>query len=266
MPYAKKKTFSRRRTAVKRRRPFKKTYRKKKAPIVSCKVMKLGQQMFPDRYFVHMRNIWTAAFTGTTGATNAMAILGNGLHLPLAPVTSGAASLTFNTAIAVMGLNLLLGAGGVSTNYIYNSYRVHGHKITLQIQNTSAAAADSGTLIIIPTTDYTSFGNITGGFYVGTMAELPYAKHWKIAGTTMNRGVTVSHFMSTRKMYGLKYKSSIEDGQYDGVYGTNPSQLWAFVVVWLPDTGSTTSLNVYGQSVYTCEFFDRSSPASGSGG
>jgi hypothetical protein len=257
-----------RRPARRRRHRARRSRRTRKSSIfnpISTKFIKSIDQLFPDRLVTRLRNNSSIGFTSAAGATWGWGFLGNGLHVPLSAGYTGANPLAFSVATAVVGLGAILGTGGVNSATPYNSYRILSSQVILKVQNTNTSAGTSGELNLFPSTDYNALGNVNT-WQISVQAEYPYNKKVHIGGTTMNRGVTLRNSCSTAKMYGLKYKSSLEDPAYDGYYGANPTNGWGWIISWFPDTTSNSPIFINVDIIYTIEFFDRNLMTTGSGG
>jgi len=225
-------------------------------------------QLFPDRMCAKLRNRFPIVWTGAAGAANGFAAGGNFLHNPISsgPI-SGANPFAVGSAVSIYGLPNMLSTGGTFNSVgPYFQYRVISSAIKFQLENTSAAAADAAVLTLLPVTlgAFNQLGNVNSQTYLN-LAEMPYAKMWNLAGTTMNKGVRGQHAMSTARQFALKYKSSLEDDQYVGSYGTNPTQQWLWVFGWFPQTSNNTTATMVVTQEYWIEFYNRNLLPTGGG-
>lgn len=221
-------------------------------------------QLFPDRFCVKLRNETAIAFTGAAGATNAFTILGNGLNSAQTNgFAAGANAMSVGTGVNITGLGNILSSDVINgSTGPYNQYRIHSSKMMWSVQNTSAANADSGCLIVVPLAinQWTHTSNVNA-MVMENLSEYPYAKTQHIAGLTTNKGVRGSAAMSTARMYALKYKANLEDVVFTGTSGTNPSSLWYWNFIWFPDSSANTPINIMMKIEYWVEFFNRNSLA-----
>jgi len=219
-------------------------------------------QIFPDRITTKLRTVvsYTLGSAGP-GGNSACGILGNALHSPVAAATNTSGFLTFTTANTISGLGALIGPGQASSGVLsstapYSAYRIIASSISLQIQNVSSATNDACDVILFP--QYLSlFGveNVTSQTILG-LCEKPGAKNVQISGQTFNRGVTMRHYMSTARQFGLKYKWMVEGSEYSGGINSNPLNAWAWGIYMIPASASYgVFLNVIATVEYTIEFF-----------
>jgi len=232
------------------------------------KINKGVYQAFPDKMCVSLKNDVTLNWVGTTGAINAFMIDGNNLHnSSSASILSGANPLSVGTAVSIYGLGNLLSQGPNSAG-IYNGYRVISSKITSQTINTTSATTDGSLLIVLPMTRNaaTTLGNINT-FNQNTLLELPFAVNNQISGATINNGVKLSTATSTAKMFGLEYRSTLEDPLYAGFFGAavNTVAIWDWVIMWFPQTAQTTTGTTQLSIEYYVEFFSRNDLVTASG-
>jgi len=223
--------------------------------------------MFPDLLRITLKDDFVINWTGTAGATNGFQSLANGLHLPISsgPI-SGANPIAVGTANSIYGLGNLLtntGAAYASTGpYIY--YRILCTKIIAVTNNTSSLPSDAAELIILPVSANFGFGNVNT-WNANTFGEMPYSKRSFISGTTINQGVRMEHCITTQKIAGVRYRSTMDGTEYQAQQGTNPSFLWSWVFGWFPVTAGTTSATTAVRVLYEIEFFNRTSLPSTNG-
>jgi len=197
--------------------------------VLCSKIGRSVYQSFPDKMCVSLKNDISLTWTGTTGAINAYIIDANNLHnSAAAAVISGANGLTTGSSTNIYGLGNLLSTGANSAG-IYNQYRIISSKIRVQTQNSTSATTDSALLITLPLTraSATALGNVNT-FNQNILIEYPFAKFSNVSGQTMNNGLIHETAMSTAKIYGLEYRSSLEDPAYSGAFGTAlaGAQVW----------------------------------------
>lgn len=230
--------------------------------ITTVKLLKGVEQMFPDRMFVKLRdeiNITWSISSGT--AIQAFAILGNGLHLSISGTPdSGANPVTVGTGSGIYGLGNLLGGNSTfNSTGPYNQYRIHSTGIYCEHQMSGGSSTTSSSyLAIVPMTTQSmaDLGNVNT-FNVLTFAEMPYSKTMNLAGLTTNKGIRWRQSMSTAKMFGLKYRASLENAEYSGEYGANPTNTWAWVFVNYVGESASIPSNTLIKIEYWIEFYDR---------
>jgi len=92
------------------------------------------------------------------------------------------------------------------------------------------------------------------------MCEQNYAKQCTVAGIMNNKATIMTHKMTTRQMFGLKYASQIESGQFDNGQGSGNQcdDKWFFYVAVFPSLASNTPVGLVANLEYDIEFFNRS--------
>lgn len=219
-------------------------------------------QFFPDRFYTKMKQ--SQSFNGgVAGGSNlAFGYGGNWIHNSYTGLVTGTVPfslLNFTTNIAMAGLNLMI--GDPSTNKgIYSQYRIHASKMSIKFNNPTNEPFYA---TLIPQNmgsvgSSNPFGNVSTWSPL-TWNEYPYSKT-KLISATQNAGTMIKSFMSTAKMYGLKYKSTIESGDYDGGFNFNPpdDSKWAWLLFISADTvGDLYRVEFETEIEYTVEFFGR---------
>jgi hypothetical protein len=224
---------------------------------VYTKFVKSIQQLFPDRLRCKLRNFYNQTFACAGGAIYSAGIMANNLHVPISAPTTAGATLPFASSTSIVGLGAILGASGPAQAAPYWQYRIHGSYIKCMIQS-SVNGTSPGIFVLFPTTDYASLPAVNT-FNVTIQQEYPYSRIAHVGGYTLNRGVIVSNSMTTARIFGLKYKSSIEDPSYAGQSGTavSANNTWAWVYSFFPDTGNNSAITIDIEVIYDIEFFDR---------
>lgn len=216
------------------------------------------EQVFPDILRVKIKNDITLAWTGAAGATNAFVITGNGLHNSISGgILSGAFPLATGAPSAIYSIPQITA--------IYNGYRIRCTRLMTQTQNTSAAVNDSSQLVMFPCTQSFIAGlpNINA-LALNTVREYPFTNVAFISGQTINSGVSTERCMHIKKIFGQRYDSTMEDSSYSGALGSNPPNVWYWVMVWFPTTNNNTTGATQIRVEYEIEWFSRNVLTTGS--
>lgn len=230
---------------------------------VVCKSIKHLGMVFPDRLCTKMKFSQQLTLTGTTN--KAFGVGGNFLHDANTLIITGAnpfSNAIFNQNLEIQGINLLIGDPNSNVG-IYNTYRVNSSSCDLRI----SAYATSAHPQVAPcyVACYPATGESLGATSLGDVntwnvlqfREYPLAKVVQVS-EGMDNGVRLRNKQTTAKMFGLKYKSSLEDSNYYAQYGSNPEYLWMWVIAVLPDTTADTyTVEILHTTEYEIEFFDR---------
>jgi len=239
------------RTSYRRKRPSyrrkrRPTYRRKKTsrvivsrrsrPTTSVIPKRMGGQFFADS--LHTKCHFIADMQFTTGVSGSVfTFKGNSLYLS-GPQTDWTGAFATNVP---SGLFYLLSASSGASGAVapYNFFRIRGSSISVSISPGSTMTIPVA-IDIIPSV-FASFGASTTRTQY---SEQPHAKT-KILTFANSRGsgVRMKHYMSTSRMFNLKYKSQIEDNAYTGDNDSDPTRLWYWHVLAHSVDGSGTQLD-----------------------
>lgn len=161
------------------------------------------------------------------------------------------------------GIRYLLASGSTTSatpsSGPYNKYLVLGSKITIRI-TTEGNTNHSTQWVLFPFSEEVS--GKTWNLNTGSCAEQNYMKRLVCPGTLTNKALTLSHQISTKKMYGLSRNIATEDSDYCGDYASAPTVQTSWV--WVLATNNADGTNTQG---FTCTatvnieydtiFFDR---------
>lgn len=201
----------------------------------------VGAAITADRMFTKLKFMKTFKLAGTSSVTTVdIRFYGNAIHDCDASTTAQ----TFNA----LGYKALAN--------LYTRYRVHGSKCTARFMSTANGSANFAKLTVCPSpADPITTANIISRF--------PYAKT-NLVGSSVGQNIrTISNFMSTKKMLGIKAIDS--NPEYDGDMnadgsGSVPQIPWYWHISADSINGSTTfdgSLYVDVEITYFVELFDR---------
>jgi len=230
---------------------------------VVCKTIKHLGMVFPDRLCTKMKFSQQLTLSGTT--TKAFGVGGNFLHDANTTIITGTnyfSNAIFNQNLDLQGINLLIGDPNSNVG-IYNTYRVNSSSCDLRIASyasTTHPQVAPSYVVAYPVTAEAL--GATALDYVNTwnalqFREYPLAKMVQVS-QGMDNGVRLFNKQTTAKMFGLKYKSSLEDSNYYAQYGSNPEYLWMWVIAVFADTSAETfTLEILQTMEYEIEFFDR---------
>jgi len=214
-----------------------------------------AQQMFPDVLRTKLRNVINTSFPALGGAITAWGIIANGLNAPVAATTTGANALSFTSTTNIVGIGALLGVPAVNAAYAYSRYRIYGSSITVKLQSNSTAVV-AGNFIVFPTSQGFLLGNVNN-YNLATQGEYPYAKLKHVGPSTFNEGVTIKNSITTEKIFGLRYPSSMETSTFSAAGGASPANPWQWILAWDPDTGNNSAIDLLIEIDYDAEFFER---------
>lgn len=209
--------------------------RAKKRIYVRNRISALGKQLFPSLYKTKMNFVVDGLFTiASTGSVQSFK--GNSVYQS-GPQTDWAGAYSVNVP---SGLAYLLSTTTSSgSNAPYSHIRILSSKIKVELAPTSTALTVPLTLCIVPTLDATFTGASRTQY-----SEQPFAKQRMITlANTSGRPIAMIHKMSTQKLFGLKYKASLEDFQFLGTGTADPTKLWYWHVILNTADGSSQNLN-----------------------
>lgn len=231
--------------------PFKRKYRKKGrkrvgGPRKRVGVRKSGRKMsrptmrsmptsFPDR--IRVKLVYSARVidsVGTIGVISTYLFAGNSVYDP--DVTStGHQPYAYDQWSAM-----------------YRSSRVAGSSINVQVLSAATSSVvQNQQIAVIPHPDYTSLAGI--GWE--ELNEQPYAK--SMVFNQFKGKTKMSHYMSTRKIYGVTKGQYNQDG-FESV-GSDPSKQWLWGVYWNstnPSSTTATTTLIF-KLTYYVEFWGR---------
>lgn len=200
-----------------------------------------GSAITADRLFTQLKFCKTFKIAAATSVTTLdERFYGNAIHDCDASTTAQ----TFNA----LGYKALAN--------LYTRYRVHGSKCVARFMSTANGSANFAKITVCPSpADPITTANIISRF--------PYAKT-KLIGSSVGQNImTITNFMATKKMLGIKSIDS--DPEYDGDMnadgsGSVPQIPWYWHISADSINGSTTfdgSIYVDIEITYYCELFDR---------
>lgn len=102
----------------------------------------------------------------------------------------------------------------------YSSYRVIGSSVKLVARSGQSDPATDFTLLCVQA----GLDTITDSNYADMVGD-PYTRSRMIAPTTAGYDSTLSHYMTTRKMFGLS-KGQDKDADYQAAVTANPAKVW----------------------------------------
>jgi len=213
-----------------------------------------GGIVFPDILKLNCRMTDVRQIAGTSGQTWLL-YKGNSVHYIGPGVTNAAWTTlpTFNQS-GCAGLGYLLGPQGssfatASEPYLY--YRVIASSINAKFVNGSSSNNLPMRYVVFPTTEPLNYSSTSWS----TLVEQPFAKHGLIS-SDMVAQKTVSHRANTMKMWGLRYKSMLEDTQYSASYGADPDFIWYWVFLLESADQATAQPTLIDVSIkFTLELF-----------
>lgn len=215
-----------------------------------------GTQMFPDKYTAIGRINFNEAVSipGTAGVqakyfvtmyanqctnSNGPSINNNG---------AGFGSFTNNVPA---GLQYLLGDGNAGTAGIggqapYLKYRVTQSTIVVSYTPDNIANNANSTLIVFPYNAGTALAGAWQSMQLSQLQEQPYAKTINLPSYSTTKASKIVIKMPTLTICGDAFKSTIENGSFDGTYNTNPSNLWMWGVAIYTTYSNLNSYALYG--------------------
>jgi len=229
--------------------------------VTSCIMFKSLSQGFPDRYFTKIRFVTNVTLPGQTGGGNmACGFGGNFLHLNTSGPIVGANQLSgaaFTTSNNISGLSALLYSSS-NTFAPYNNYRIHSSACDVRIANNANTASNAVMMALVPI----SFQNAlitpnVNAYSVAVIGEQPLCKTLSISGSSVNELPVLWNGIGTRRVFGLKYKSAIENVEYEGNAGVNPTAAWFWYLLCDPITTTQTAIEVVVTVTYSIELFNR---------
>lgn len=212
--------------------------------------------VFPD--FLRTKLRCSVNFTYNNVGTAILLIMHGNDVLRVGPCGSYTGnSFTSFTNNVPSGLAFLLGNNATTSGSTspYSKYRVYNSSINVQwLGNTSVAASTiyEGTRVIVfpHITDSSSSYNHTGISAMNTsqLMEQPYCKTILSPHLQNNKPIIINHKMSTLKMFGLRYNSSLEanddfSGFISGSSAYNPPNNkfdWVVIIASADNSASIT--------------------------
>ena len=198
----------------------------------SVKILKRNT-IIPDRYFTKLKFSETVDIRPTVAAPNARQVWrGNSLFDPDQSSTGGQPT----------GFDQLMS--------LYTNYRVYASSIKLQIMPLQTTSASFTKWCLYPCN--TPSNDLSPD--VG--AERPYSKNTFVGGSGQNMRF-MKNFMSTKRLLG--YNNILDNDNFIGTSGTNPSTQW----YWVADYQTVGGLNNLDPGYMNCtityyvEFFNR---------
>lgn len=130
----------------------------------------------------------------------------------------------------------LLGADGTAAPY--QRYRVLASQITVKAfaRNTSLTPGYNGLLSVTPVR-----GAVTGPSTITEMRERAFAKCVPVSSLQSWKPYTVSNFMKTKTMFGIKDTSSWDT--LDAAYNGNPASAWDWIISMCPIGQADAGMN-----------------------
>jgi len=221
-------------------------------------------QMFPDRLRTVAKTIVNYGVSINPGAGNNgnfwFQKIANCLNTNNYNVNLGGYSGT----IAPSGISYLLGdsnqggsnAGG---NAPYYNYRVYKSRVRVRFLGLPNLAGANAILTVVPLLGYAS--SVFAGMSNTQVCEQPYAKWMLINALPYGPVPTVVNQMSSLELYGDKFKSTLESGQYDGNWNSAPSNQWQWLIALQTMAATVANYTLIGTVVVEIEddveFFSR---------
>lgn len=248
------------------RRVFRKrsTFRKKKSTISKTAQTTFSRvprnvNIYPDRFMTKC-NVYVDFVSGND-ATDILVFKGNSV-MNVGPSQGTSYPTGVFASNVPAGLIYILSSPtiGAATGAVapYGTYRVLGSAISaMYTPNTGSAATE---INIFPS-DQVSYANLTRT----TIAEQPYNKSWSYGNAVQTSQLRrMKNYMSTAKIFGLKNKLMLEDGQFDGFPTVEPARPWFWHIYMTSFDGTATVVKLMRiQITYYIEFFTRNQYASG---
>lgn len=236
----------------------------------------LTQGLFPDIYRTVARTIiyedfgTGTAYSASTPLAKYIELKGNGFFTSASTYFQGGIGPKFNSSGVFAnafpsGLGYLLGlydnsgGGHIGGNSPYYKYRINKSTIRLDIAGIPNSVNGNFQVAILPSdTPALSLSAMTSVQF----AEQPFCKTKMFSAyDLMGKAIKMSHTMSTLKVIGDKYKSSMETGQFDGAASSDPAQIWTWIIRWDNLLPNAIAYAVTGNMKITIdhhvEFFDR---------
>jgi len=221
-------------------------------------------QMYPDRKLVTARTTINYAVSINNGAGN------NGAYW-FQKVANCINTNNFNVNLAgylgaavPSGVSYLLGdsnqggsnAGG---NAPYFAYRVHKSRVKVTFLALPNLSGCNALLCVTPLLGYSS--TVFQSMGNTQLAEQPRTRTRLINALPYGPAPVVTNECSTAEIYGDRFKSTIENGQYDGNWSSAPSNQWQWVISLQTLAASVANYTLIG-TVYVeftddIEFFSR---------
>lgn len=133
----------------------------------------------------------------------------------------------------------------------YNQYVVKASKITVTCTSTSSGV---GVFMILPTVRSTPVST-SGGLYA---QQQPYCKYRFVGSIDSGKGnVTLSHYMTTGKIFGKPMKSIAIDQDYAGFVTGLPVDEWFWHIYTYSQSAGSFNPTFNIRVTYYVEFFDR---------
>jgi len=179
---------------------------------------------------------WTS-ITNTGGSSNYDQFVGNGIFDPYY-ATGGEQPMGFD-----------------QWNNFYNKHVVTGSKIVCKFGNVgSTAGTQSAIVAITPVPNTTA---VTADNYLETVRESKYTK-WQLMN--ISDQATITHNMSTAKIFGKNKQQILAEDNFSGSASANPASQWLWQISTdaLDGTSNVTMycvIDIY----YFIEFYDRKS-------
>lgn len=222
--YNKKRSFKRRRSYSRKRRTVRhKNFNSNRQNVAVVR----GPAFMPDKLLVNHTYTYRGVIPFVASERGGIVFSGNGMYRPYAA-----------DPISVLGFS------NMTSNYAL--YQVHASKFTCTFDNEEA---ESVVVTLVPCETIP-----TGTLGAEDTAALPYAKTRYLSkdGDTGDR-TTMSHYMTTKKMFGEKLTST----NFKGTAIANPSYEWLWVIQGQYLTSKSTNLLVYVEIKYWCEWMRR---------
>lgn len=253
-----------------RRKPRRTIRRKRKSNALvkhetAISIPKYNLQMFPDRYFCRAR-INVVANVGVTGAASTYTRwtyqqIGNYVGQNNANVNDGG----YATSNVPAGIYYLLGDTDKSSSHAggnapYAYVRTHGSGVKVKWLPDSTSSTQTTTqLVVLPTN---GIGNVSyAGLVSNNVAEQPFAKTEIYPRGMITESKTINNYITTARMTGEKYKSSLESGKFDQSLNTEPDYVWQWVIYLGTAAYTATQYSINGtlmmEFYYDLEFFRR---------
>lgn len=220
-------------------------------------------QLYPDRYKARGRSVVTVtiAQTGSSGVAQYfnLQFVGNSLINNYA-VNGG--SFSGNSAVP-SGIAGLLGStnpgsAGVGAYAPYSKYRITAAVIRVRYVPDSTSTNATSVLSVFP-----NEGSAPGdfnGMTLSQVAEQAYVVTTYIPQTCTTAPQLLKNSATTLRVFGDKFKSTIENGLFDGVYNGAPTAVWQFVIS-LNTIATVANYSLNGTMLVEVdqdiEFFDR---------
>lgn len=226
--------YHRRRSSYRKkfRRPIRRRYYRRKAKRFNraTKVIVRSPQIIPDRYFVKLRyqchnNISSIVIADYQYRGNS----------------------PFDPEVAIGGRQP---AGFDQIMTLYNNFRCHGSKITVEFINGQTGQTPAVAIVPVNAAAIPAYTNID------QIQQDPYARSsiMTIAGGSRDK-VMLKAYMTTKKFFG--YKSISQETDFIGDVSNNPTIQWYWFVAGVNYSGTATNIEIRVTITYFTEFFNR---------